>query len=83
LELVAVIGIEDKLHESVKETVEMFQASKFNLWLMTGDCEENALATGYHSGILYDQSSETLLRIIAKNTDEAKVIIRAHLTTLK
>ncbi len=47
LELITVIGIEDKLHDYVQETIEMFQLSKFKLWLMTGDCEENALATGY------------------------------------
>lgn len=60
LELLGVTGIEDRLQEGVKETIEKLRAAGIKVWVLTGDKEETAINVAYSSG-LFDQRTRKLL----------------------
>lgn len=53
-------GIEDRLQDGVKETIEKLRAAGIKVWVLTGDKEETAINVAYSSG-LFDQRTRKLL----------------------
>ena len=43
LELLGATGIEDKLQDEVKSTMEALQKAKIKIWVLTGDKQETAV----------------------------------------
>ena len=75
LELLGVTGIEDRLQEGVKETIEKLRAADIKVWVLTGDKEETAINVAYSSG-LFDQHTRKLL--LTRQPDMHSAISTAH-----
>jgi len=45
LELLIIVGLKDELTEGVEETIEFFNEIGLNVWMVTGDCKENAISS--------------------------------------
>ena len=74
LELIGVTGIEDRLQEGVKDTIEKLRAAGIKVWVLTGDKEETAINVAYSSG-LFDQHTRKLL--LTRQPDIHAAIARA------
>lgn len=56
LSLVGATAIEDELQEEVTETIQAFKSVGIQLWVLTGDKKETAIAVGYSIGIINSSS---------------------------
>jgi len=52
LEILGMTAVEDRLQESVPETLQLLQAAKIKFWLITGDKVETAISIGMSAGLL-------------------------------
>merc|ERR1712224_1114839 len=51
-EVLGAVGIEDKLQEGVPDSISMLQNMGLNVWMITGDKPETAVAIGKISSLL-------------------------------
>ena len=52
LTLLGAVGIEDELQEGVPESIRLLQEAGLNVWMITGDKAETALAIGQKCSLI-------------------------------
>jgi magnesium-transporting ATPase (P-type) len=55
LELLGAVGVEDELQEGVPEAISMLLSAGLNVWMITGDKPETAVAISQQCGLLTDE----------------------------
>jgi len=55
LELIGATGIEDKLQDDVRKTMESLVRAGIKVWVLTGDKIETAINICYSCGLLSDE----------------------------
>ncbi|KAK3611089.1 hypothetical protein CHS0354_000095 [Potamilus streckersoni] len=77
LDLLGATGIEDKLQDSVPETIFNLRRAGIKVWVLTGDKQETAIEVA-HASKLFDESLEMIV-INTNNLEETKDLIEHHL----
>ena len=52
MNIIGATAIEDKLQDSVKETIVDLKKSNIKVWMLTGDKKETAISIGYSCGLI-------------------------------
>lgn len=52
LEILGITGVEDKLQDNVKQTIERIRSADIKVWMLTGDKIETAISIAYSSRLL-------------------------------
>jgi phospholipid-translocating P-type ATPase (flippase) len=69
LNLVGAIGIEDELQDGVPESIHLLHSAGINVWMITGDKAETAVAIGKKCGLIL-QGKDEIVKVI-NQSDEA------------
>ena len=70
LELLGLTGVEDKLQENVKQTLEIIRYAGIKIWMLTGDKRETATCIGISSKLI--SRNQFIFQMESKNENEAK-----------
>jgi magnesium-transporting ATPase (P-type) len=76
--LVGATAIEDKLQDSVKETIQDLKKSNIKVWMLTGDKKETAISIGFSCGLI-DKNSERIT--LDCDAEHAKLLLE-NLTSM-
>lgn len=82
LELLLIIGLKDELNEGVEEMIDFMNELGVNVWMVTGDCKENAISSAYATRIcnpLHQKPKE----ITIEDEKNLNVVIRNYLIDVK
>lgn len=82
MELLCIIGLKDELNEGVEETVDFLEQIGVNMWMVTGDCKENAVSSAIAAKIcnpLLQKPKE----IIQEDEHNIDVVIRNYINEVK
>eukprot|EP00735_Rhodelphis_limneticus_P014383 TRINITY_DN8402_c0_g1::TRINITY_DN8402_c0_g1_i1::g.29116::m.29116 TRINITY_DN8402_c0_g1::TRINITY_DN8402_c0_g1_i1::g.29116 ORF type:complete len:1121 (+),score=215.28,sp/A1A4J6/ATP9B_BOVIN/52.83/0.0,E1-E2_ATPase/PF00122.15/5.1e-22,Hydrolase/PF00702.21/3.3e+03,Hydrolase/PF00702.21/2.8e-14,HAD/PF12710.2/7.5e-13,Hydrolase_like2/PF13246.1/7.5e-08,Hydrolase_like2/PF13246.1/9.4e+03,Hydrolase_like2/PF13246.1/2.7e+03,Hydrolase_3/PF08282.7/0.0051 TRINITY_DN8402_c0_g1_i1:92-3454(+) len=69
LQLLGLTGVEDKLQENVKETLEMLRMSGVRIWMLTGDKIETAMCIARSSRLV--SRTQGFIQLIVSTKEEA------------
>ena len=61
LVFIGATGVEDRLQDSVADTIQSLFKANINIWMLTGDRFETAVSAGFLSGLLDTQTKQLLL----------------------
>eukprot|EP00397_Hematodinium_sp_SG-2012_P000297 GEMP01000297.1.p1 GENE.GEMP01000297.1~~GEMP01000297.1.p1 ORF type:complete len:1200 (+),score=215.27 GEMP01000297.1:105-3704(+) len=61
LELLGIVGVEDKIQEDVPETIDFLKGGGINVWMLTGDKKETSINIGLSSHIL---TNDTMMFVL-------------------
>jgi len=67
MDLLGAVGIEDELQDGVYDAIETMNAAGLNLWMITGDKAETAIAIGQMCGLLRPEHE---LELLLKNSGD-------------
>lgn len=70
LVVLGLTGVEDKLQEKVRDTLEMLRGAGIKIWMLTGDKRETAHCIGVSTKLI--ARSHNVFHVDAKNVDEAR-----------
>ena len=77
MDLLGAVGIEDELQDGVPQCIDLISRAGVNIWMITGDKPETAIAIGRMCGLLKPQHEiETMVKVTKTDT------LRLRLTEL-
>lgn len=82
LELLSIVGLKDEFTEGVDQTIDFLKDIDVNIWMVTGDCKENALSSAYATRIC-NPITQKPKEIIQEDESSLNLIIRNHLIEIK
>jgi len=82
LELMLIIGLKDELNDGVEEMIDFLNDVGMNVWMVSGDCKENAISSAYATRIcnpLLQKPKEVIL----EDETNLNVVIKNYLIEVK
>ncbi|KAJ5070218.1 phospholipid-transporting atpase [Anaeramoeba ignava] len=68
MELLSLTGVEDKLQDGVRETLELLTNAGIKIWMLTGDKVETAICIGISSHLI--SRNQSIFRLIADSEEQ-------------
>lgn len=81
LEFLGITGVEDELQDEAKSSIQKLLKANINIWILSGDRQENAVSTAKRAGLIHDHVP--LILIPDCDLDEAREIASDHVAKFR
>ncbi|XP_059086282.1 uncharacterized protein LOC131882984 isoform X2 [Tigriopus californicus] len=81
LEFLGITGVEDELQDEAKSSIQKLLKANINIWILSGDRQENAVSTAKRAGLIHDHIP--LILIPDCDLDEARDIACDHVAKFR